>query len=87
MMLYFLTAAIPWGWSLFVAASRLVDNWHHPSDVVAGLGLGFATVSLMFHIWYPPVWSLFAGVPRPLLQELDRSSMGNYDSKLPTFSD
>ena len=85
-------AFVPWGWSLFVAASRLVDTWHHPSDVVAGLGLGFSTVTIMYHAWYPPVWSMFAGVPRLVLQELDYGSSagaggsGNID-KLPTFSD
>lgn len=33
-------AILPLGWSMFVACSRLVDNWHHPSDVVAGVCLG-----------------------------------------------
>jgi membrane-associated phospholipid phosphatase len=27
-------------WAMFVGASRIVDQWHHPSDVVAGLILG-----------------------------------------------
>jgi hypothetical protein len=58
---------LPWGWALFVAASRLVDHWHHPSDVLAGLGLGFATCTIAYHHWYPPVWSPYAGIPRSLL--------------------
>ena len=58
---------LPWGWALFVAASRLVDHWHHPSDVLAGLGLGFATCTIAYHHWYPPVWSKYAGIPRALL--------------------
>ena len=58
---------LPWGWALFVAASRLVDHWHHPSDVLAGLGLGFATCTIAYHHWYPPVWSPYAGIPRALL--------------------
>lgn len=58
---------LPWGWALFVAASRLVDHWHHPSDVLAGLGLGFVTCTIAYHHWYPPVWSPYAGIPRALL--------------------
>ena len=77
MLLYFLTAAIPWGWALFVGASRLVDKWHHPSDVVAGLCLGFATVTMMYHVWYPTCTSLFAGVPRMLLHELSGDQKSN----------
>lgn len=79
----FLIAVIPWGWSIFVAGSRLVDKWHHPSDVVAGLGLGFATCTIAYHVWYPPVWSSTAGIPRPMLDDLDSS--GN--SKLPSFNE
>jgi diacylglycerol diphosphate phosphatase/phosphatidate phosphatase len=87
----FLTAAIPWGWAIFVAASRLVDQWHHPSDVLAGLGLGFCTVNLVYHTWYPPVWSQYAGIPRPLLQELDYNGSNSSTcthstaNKLPTL--
>ncbi len=58
---------LPLGWALFVAASRLVDHWHHPSDVLAGLGLGFVMSTIAYHHWYPPVWSSHAGIPRSLL--------------------
>ena len=34
----------PW----VVGASRITDNRHHPSDVVAGLGLGFVVAGLFF---------------------------------------
>jgi len=44
----------PIGWALFVAASRLVDRWHHPSDVLAGLGLGAVAASIAHGAWYPP---------------------------------
>ncbi|CAJ1940481.1 unnamed protein product [Cylindrotheca closterium] len=57
---------LPWGWAIFVAASRLVDKWHHPSDVVAGLALGFVASAIAYHIWYPPLWSKMAGMPRSL---------------------
>lgn len=76
-------AVVPWGWAIFVAASRLVDHWHHPSDIVAGLGLGFATSTIAYHVWYPPVWSASAGIARPVLEEFDSS--GN--QKLSSFND
>ena len=80
--LTFLIIVIPWGWAVFVAGSRLVDKWHHPSDVVAGLGLGFAASTIAYHIWYPPVWSSSAGTPKPILEKVDVHSGG---SKLPSF--
>ena len=58
---------LPYAWALFVAASRLEDHWHHPSDVVAGLCLGFATCTTAYHYWYPPIWSHAAGIPRAML--------------------
>ncbi|KAG7347759.1 PAP2 superfamily protein [Nitzschia inconspicua] len=58
---------LPFGWAMFVAASRLVDTWHHPSDVVAGLGLGFAACTVAYHSWYPPIWSMHSGLPRSII--------------------
>lgn len=78
----FLLAIAAWGWSIFVAGSRLVDNWHHPSDILAGLALGFVTCAIAYHVWYPPLWSTYAGMPRVLLQEKDAAS-----NKLPTFNE
>ena len=65
---------LPWGWALFVAASRLVDHWHHPSDVLAGLALGFATCTIAYHHWYPPIWSPNAGIPRSLLMKTNTNN-------------
>eukprot|EP00934_Nitzschia_sp_Nitz4_P005738 Nitzschia sp. Nitz4//scaffold11_size288233//111000//111975//NITZ4_000764-RA/size288233-augustus-gene-0.131-mRNA-1//-1//CDS//3329534044//5728//frame0 len=76
---FFLIACLCWGWSIFVATSRLVDHWHHYADVLAGLVLGFSTGTLVYHTWYPPVWSSNAGIARVMMPELE--------SKLPTFSD
>lgn len=67
---------LPGGWALFVAASRLVDHWHHPSDVLAGLGLGFVASTIAYHHWYPPVWSPYAGIPRALLILKTSNSLG-----------
>jgi len=60
-------ACLPMMWALFVATSRLVDHWHHPSDILAGLALGFVTSTIAYHHWYPPIWSAYAGIPRSLL--------------------
>ena len=54
----FMFCIVPWSWTLFVAASRVADSWHHPADVVAGLILGGCTGTLVYHCWYPPVWSM-----------------------------
>lgn len=73
---------IPFSWTLFVAGSRIVDKWHHPSDVLAGLSLGFTTCTIAYHTWYPPIWSTkFAGVPRSLC---NANEHGN--NKLPSFN-
>ena len=45
---------LPLAWALFVAASRLVDHWHHPSDVLAGLGLGLSILWCAIHPGNPP---------------------------------
>lgn len=79
-----LYAILPWGWTIFVAASRIVDRWHHPSDVLAGLGLGFVTCTIAYHTWYPPIWSKFAGIPR-LLNQVD--SANDINNKLPSFTE
>ena len=47
----FLSILIPWGWATFVGVSRIVDNWHHPSDVVAGCLIGMACGGLSFVIY------------------------------------
>lgn len=75
---------LPWGWAIFVAASRLVDKWHHPSDVVAGLALGFVTSTIAYHIWYPPLWSKMAGVPRALGSSANKDGGTN---KLASFTE
>jgi membrane-associated phospholipid phosphatase len=53
-------------WAMFVGASRVVDQWHHPSDVVAGLILGSFCAVVAYHVWFPPVW-LFMMMQLPLL--------------------
>lgn len=61
--IYVLLAILPLFWSFFVACSRLVDHWHHPGDIVAGLCLGFLFPPIVYHLFYPSVLSRQAGVP------------------------
>jgi membrane-associated phospholipid phosphatase len=51
-----LSVLLPHGWCIFVAASRIVDRWHHPGDVLAGLLLGWFGATVSYHYWFPPVW-------------------------------
>lgn len=47
----------------WIAASRIVDNWHHPSDVIAGTLFGIICALISYHLWYPHIFSQRAGVP------------------------
>lgn len=73
------SCVFPVAWALFVGASRLVDHWHHPSDVLAGLLLGSVCGTAAFHTWYPPVWSPSQVVGLPW------SLHSNDYAKLPSF--
>lgn len=56
-----LVCLVPWSWAAYVAASRIVDGWHHASDVVAGSLLGVACAVMSYHAVFPPVFSVQAG--------------------------
>jgi len=47
----------------FVAASRVHDNYHHPADVITGAVIGSACALVSYHLWYPSIFSPFAGMP------------------------
>jgi diacylglycerol diphosphate phosphatase/phosphatidate phosphatase len=64
-----LCCLVPWSWSFFIASSRIVDKWHHPSDVVAGSLLGIAAATISYHAFYPCLVTPKAGVPLSLLQQ------------------
>lgn len=70
--LYAFFALSPLLYSTFCGASRLVDNWHHPSDVVAGICLGLFCSTVGYHLFYPPVVSAkHAGIPLSYLNALN----------------
>lgn len=52
-----------WGWMIFVGISRLVDHWHHPSDVLAGWLLGSLVGTVVYHFFYYPIWHPQVAVP------------------------
>ena len=58
-----LCVVVPWSYSFFVACSRIVDHWHHPSDVLAGTLLGITAATLGYHAFYPAAFSPKAGIP------------------------
>ena len=43
------------GWAVYVGMTRIVDHWHHVSDVLAGLLLGSMIGTIAFHTIVPPV--------------------------------
>jgi membrane-associated phospholipid phosphatase len=49
--------------SFWIATSRLVDNWHHPSDIIAGSALGSLCGFISYHLFFPHVFSSTSGVP------------------------
>jgi membrane-associated phospholipid phosphatase len=38
--------------AFFTAASRVHDNWHHPSDVIAGALIGIASSTFGFRVFF-----------------------------------
>ena len=51
------------GWALYVAATRLMDHFHHYDDVVAGLVLGATVATTVFHVFFPPLWHSQVATP------------------------
>ena len=50
-------AAAPVALTVFVGVSRLQDNWHHPTDVMAGGALGFG----LSYLFYRQTFHCFSG--------------------------
>ena len=71
-MLSFLSG-LPLLWAIFVAASRVHDNYHHPADVVGGSILGLVCAWFSYHLWYPSLGSNVVGLPLQTVYELQRN--------------
>eukprot|EP00569_Conticribra_weissflogii_P007147 CAMPEP_0171347034 /NCGR_PEP_ID=MMETSP0878-20121228/26755_1 /TAXON_ID=67004 /ORGANISM="Thalassiosira weissflogii, Strain CCMP1336" /LENGTH=327 /DNA_ID=CAMNT_0011850945 /DNA_START=161 /DNA_END=1144 /DNA_ORIENTATION=+ len=54
--------------SFWCATSRLVDNWHHPSDIIAGTILGAVSAFISYHLWFPHMFSEYAGIPLSVIR-------------------
>ena len=48
----FAVGLIPVSVALWVASSRLVDHWHHPSDILAGSLIGSISALTTFNMFY-----------------------------------
>lgn len=52
---YFVCAVLPFSYAAFVASSRIVDHWHHASDVLTGVFLGclWGMTGFLVHHYHP----------------------------------
>lgn len=91
-LLCLVSCAIPWGFAAFVGGSRIVDWWHHPSDVITGLVLGFVSGTVAYLIWFAPIVTA-PGMPWSLYYDnhhqtsADATVLPQSYSKLPTFDE
>lgn len=56
-------AASPVFLGMFIATSRVRDNWHHPADVLCGGIIGACCALFAHSLWYPSVYSHYGGIP------------------------
>lgn len=57
--------------SFWCGTSRLVDNWHHPSDIIAGAIVGTISACISYHIWFPHLGTVHAGIPLSVLSSAE----------------
>jgi len=53
-----LLCLLPMFLAVFIAASRVHDNYHHPADVVGGSVVGASAAIWAMGLWYPPLFSV-----------------------------
>lgn len=70
-----LGAGLPMAWAIFVSASRVHDNFHHPADVVGGSVLGMVCAWFAYAMWYAPIFSHVAGMPLQMVYEMRRNEV------------
>ena len=51
---FFVSAVLPLSFATFVASTRIVDHWHHVSDVLSGVFLGCIWGSIGYHVHHSP---------------------------------
>jgi membrane-associated phospholipid phosphatase len=47
---FFVCTVLPLGFATFCASSRIVDHWHHASDVLTGVFLGCLWGIIGYHV-------------------------------------
>eukprot|EP00201_Polytomella_parva_P008743 CAMPEP_0175052716 /NCGR_PEP_ID=MMETSP0052_2-20121109/8513_1 /TAXON_ID=51329 ORGANISM="Polytomella parva, Strain SAG 63-3" /NCGR_SAMPLE_ID=MMETSP0052_2 /ASSEMBLY_ACC=CAM_ASM_000194 /LENGTH=611 /DNA_ID=CAMNT_0016317149 /DNA_START=192 /DNA_END=2027 /DNA_ORIENTATION=- len=63
-----------------VGITRIVDYWHHPSDVLAGLLIGFLIAYLSYRLEFPPVTSPYCHLPTTRIMTSTFCAAGGGDS-------
>lgn len=67
-----MVATLPMFLAVFIAASRVHDNFHHPADIVAGSLIGMFCAVFSYGLWYSPLSSEFSGYPINAAYEIVR---------------
>lgn len=75
-------ALLPTALAIFVAASRVRDNWHFPSDVITGVVLG-GTCSVMVYQRYLVMPSARPGYAKVNVKPEGSDAEANYYCRLP----
>merc|ERR1712013_211467 len=70
----FIASFAPLLLSSWCATSRVVDNYHHPSDVIAGAILGTVSACISYHIWFPSLGSLYSGIPLSAILDVENDA-------------
>lgn len=63
-------AVSPMVLGIFIATSRVRDNWHHPADVICGGIIGIACALFAHSLWFPSVYSYYAGIPLETVRDI-----------------
>lgn len=81
-----LIVVIPLSWAFYVAATRLIDHWHHPADVVSGLLLGSTMSTIAYHLWFPPIFWAQHAPDIPWSLHLRQAATNQADGERPSGS-
>ena len=65
--------------AFWCATSRLVDNWHHPGDIIAGTILGSICALISYHLFFPHILSEHAGIPLSVIRTAEEGHEKSYD--------